>query len=193
MDTTKNNKKDKTRWKGASLSSSFQGCLRALEEEDLSLLLRWRNDPAILRFLDSYEPLSMYSHRRWFEGLQGDSTRRYFGILAEDGQLAGVIWLKQIDWRVRKAEVGIYLGRCRGHGLAKKALCDLMLYAFETLNLNKLWATVFSYNEPSKGLFEALGFQKEGVLREETYREGAYHDVIRYGILREEFRCKSRQ
>lgn len=162
------------------------GCLRALEEEDLPLLLKWRNSPSVTRFLDSYEPLSMYRHKRWFQELQGDSTRAYFGIVAKDGELAGVTWLKQIDWRVRKAEVGIYLGRCRGQGLGKEALRNLVLYAFGTLNLNKLWATVFSFNLASQRLFESLGFLKEGVLRQETYRDGRYHDVIRYGLLMEE-------
>lgn len=169
-----------------SSSAPALGCLRALEEEDLALILQWRNDPNVLRFLDSYEPLSMYGHRRWFQGLHGDPTRAYFGIVMGDGGLAGVAWLKQIDWRVRKAEVGIYLGRSRGKGLGKEALRNLIQYAFETLNLHKLWATVFSYNMPSQRLFEGLGFRKEGLLRQETYREGRYHDVIRYGLLREE-------
>lgn len=175
----------KVRSSGVSGLSSKRilGCLRALEEEDLPLLLEWRNDPKVLRFLDSYEPLSMYNHKRWFNQLQGDATRAYFGIMAEDGKLAGVIWLKEIDWRVRKAEVGIYLGRCRGRGLGKEALRTLVKYAFGTLNLNKLWATVFSYNTASQKLFEGIGFRREGLLRQETYREGCYHDVIRYGLL----------
>jgi|YNPNPStandDraft_1061719.scaffolds.fasta_scaffold11667_4 UDP-4-amino-4,6-dideoxy-N-acetyl-beta-L-altrosamine N-acetyltransferase len=167
-------------------AAALGACLRALEERDLPLILEWRNDPDILRFLDSYEPLSMHQHRRWFEGLHGDPSRAYLGIVDTDGELAGVIWLKQIDWRVRKAEVGIYLGRCRGQGLGKRALTALVRYAFDTLNLNKLWATVFSYNQPSMRLFEGAGFSREGLLRKETYREGKYHDVIRYGLLKEE-------
>ena len=160
--------------------------LRALEPEDLEQVLHWRNDHEILRYLDSYEPLSMYNHRRWFEGLQGDPSRSYFGIQAPDGDLTGVIWLSHIDWRVRKAEVGIYLGRNRGKGFGSEALRELIQYAFMTLNLNKLWATVFSFNEASKRLFEGGGFVQEGLLRQETFKEGEYHDVIRYAILRNE-------
>jgi len=165
---------------------SSHGILRALEVEDLPDILEWRKDPEILRYLDSYAPLSMHEHRRWFEGLQGDRTRSYFGIIAPDDGLAGVIWLKQIDWRVRKAEVGIYLGRMRAKGLGTEALRQLSRYAFDTLNLHKLWATVFAFNAPSQTLFERCGFLREGVLRDETFKEGRYHDVIRYGLLREE-------
>ena len=165
---------------------SEKATLRGLEAEDLLKMLAWRNDPQVLRFLDSYEPLSMHHHRRWFESLEGDASRAYFGVVAPDGELAGIIWLKQIDWRVRKTEVGIYLGRCRGEGLGGSALAALIRYAFQTLNLNKLWATVFDYNPASQRLFEGHGFFREGILRQETFRDGAYHDVIRYGLLREE-------
>ena len=87
-----------------SSKTSSNIILRALEPEDLGVILKWRNDTETLRYLDSFEPLSMYNHRHWFETLQGDPCRSYFGIIGPDGGLSGVIWLKQIDWRVGMVE-----------------------------------------------------------------------------------------
>ena len=39
-------------------------------------------------------------------------------------------------------------------------------------------------------LLEKAGFVKEGILREAKFSDGGYHDIIRYGILRNEWEKK---
>ena len=62
-----------------------------------------------------------------------------------------------------------------------------MRYAFETLNLNRVWLHAFEYNKGGLRAYEKVGFKREGVLRQDCFREGRYWDTIVMGLLREEW------
>ena len=51
-------------------------------------------------------------------------------------------------------------------------------------NLHKLKATVFAFNAGAIRCYEKCGFIREGVLRDEIYREGKYHDAIEMALIR---------
>ena len=77
---------------------------------------------------------------------------------------------------------------CRGKGYGTDAILTLMSYAFMDVGLNKLWTTILAYNVASyKAYVEHCGWQVEGVLRQEVYRAGQYHDLLRIGVLRDDF------
>ena len=100
----------------------------------------------------------------------------WFGIEYE-GKLAGYIQLALIDPVERRAMVGI-------GGGALRLLCD---YAFTVRNLDRVYAEVFTFNTRSMRLFEGVGFQREGTLRQHEYHNGVRQDMHVYGILRDEF------
>ena len=43
---------------------------------------------------------------------------------------------------------------------------------------------MFAFNEGALRCYEKCGFKREGLLKEEIYREGAYHDVVMMGLRR---------
>ena len=53
------------------------------------------------------------------------------------------------------------------------------------MNLHKIKALVFDFNEAALRCYEACGFEREGLLRQEMYREGAYHDVVVLGLIKD--------
>jgi len=53
------------------------------------------------------------------------------------------------------------------------------------MNLRKLRINVFDYNDRAKHVLEARGFMQEGRLRDDFYRDGAYHDLVIFSIFRE--------
>jgi RimJ/RimL family protein N-acetyltransferase len=63
-------------------------------------------------------------------------------------------------------------------------------YAFETLNLNKVWLHVLTSNERGIRAYERVGFRREGVLRQHLYREGRYQDLLSMAILREDWKTR---
>jgi RimJ/RimL family protein N-acetyltransferase len=75
-------------------------------------------------------------------------------------------------------------GKGYGYEVAQLALA----FAFDEINLHRVQATVFRYNERSIALFEKLGFRREGVYREFLQRDGKRHDMLLYGLLDREWR-----
>ena len=68
----------------------------------------------------------------------------------------------------------------------------LIIYAFEVLNLHKLYAHTFSDNQDVDMLYKTGSWKKEGVIREFVPRNGEWIDRIDWGLLQKEYRsCKN--
>ena len=63
-----------------------------------------------------------------------------------------------------------------------------MAYAFDALNLYKLYLVVDNENVRAIHVYSKLGFQAEGVLIHEFFANGAYHDATRMCIFQHEYR-----
>jgi RimJ/RimL family protein N-acetyltransferase len=111
-----------------------------------------------------------------------------FGIEA-DKQLVGYVQLAMIDTRNRHAAVAILIGAkdVWGRGIGHNALRILLDYAFTVRALERIYAEVYTFNTRSKRLFEGLGFQQEGILRQHEFQNGALQDMYIFGILKSEF------
>ncbi len=180
--------------------------LKALERDDLKQLRDWRNDPEIFSRVREYRYLNMENQEAWFRSLRNDSKTIMFGVEAEgkviidldDGSkierkkegllLIGVCGLVNVDWIGRKAEVSIYIGskEYRGKGLGLEILNALAKYAFEECNLNRLWAEVYDSNQAGRKLFIKAGYEEEGVLLSNAYKNGHYQNSHIYRLLRDE-------
>src|SRR6266571_2442749 len=90
----------------------------------------------------------------------------------------------------RKAEVGIVIGQpsfwSRGYGT--EAMRVVLRYGFDALGLNKISLDVLEYNTRALRTYERLGFQREGVHREDIYKDGRFVNVMRMSILARELR-----
>lgn len=62
----------------------------------------------------------------------------------------------------------------------------LLAFVFDQMNINKAKLNVYSFNKRAIKSYTKCGFQIEGTLRQEIFRDGAFHDEIVMGILRSE-------
>ncbi len=95
-----------------------------------------------------------------------------------------------IDAVCRKAEYGgIMIGVPfnRGKGIGKLVTMMLLRHVFYDLNLNRFEGVWLITNRPSIEMGKKCGFKEEGVLRQATYKNGQYHDLLQMSILRMEF------
>jgi RimJ/RimL family protein N-acetyltransferase len=163
--------------------------LRPLEKADAATFVPWMNDPEVTRFLLVYRPLNLRAEEEFIDRLgQGDDV--VLGIALRDGdRLIGATGLHNIDQRCRRASFGIGIGAKGewGKGYGTEATRLIVGYAFETLNLNRVWLHAFEYNPRGIRVYEKVGFRREGVLRQDTFRDGRYWDTIAMAILREEW------
>jgi RimJ/RimL family protein N-acetyltransferase len=163
--------------------------LRLVLEEDLPLLERWRDDPLTHSMFYSFALMSDSALRNWFRSLLSAPNRMRFMIQRlEDGATIGITGLEHIEYRNQEGELaGLVIDPAeRGRGWATKAIGTLTQYAFEDLNLHRLFARIHHSNGGARRVAEKAGLISEGAMRQAVYHDGRYEDLIYMSILREE-------
>lgn len=101
----------------------------------------------------------------------------------------GTAMLFNFDVGSGLAEIGYLLGRAYwGQGYAREAIAAFIDFAFFTLDLRRLEATVDVRNVASNRLLQRLGFVREGVLRERWLAAGELQDINLHALLKREWR-----
>lgn len=101
-----------------------------------------------------------------------------------DGQLIGTCGLFRWNRSWRNCVTGYELGRqFHGHGYMREAMACILDYGFAEMRLHRVQAEVHPENTASIGLAKRLGFQFEGVHREQAYWAGRYHDLHCHSLL----------
>ncbi len=165
--------------------------LWALERYDIISVYKWVNDPEIAKSaVNWYFPLGLEDVENWYSTISTNPTIKVFSVRLNTGELIGMIELTNIDFKNRKADVGIILGEkdywSKGYG--EEALRLLVRFAFEELGFKRLSLTVLEGNERARNLFSKLGFKEEGKLRAAYFSEGRFHDMIVMGLLSDEWK-----
>jgi RimJ/RimL family protein N-acetyltransferase len=165
--------------------------IRAIEKTDIDEIMKWVNDPEVKDNLLLRYPISRFQEEKWIERTleATDPKNKIFAIETKDGVYLGGIGFHGIDWENRNAEVGIVIGKKEywNKGYGTDAMMTILDFAFNQMNLHRVYLRVFEFNARGMKSYEKCGLKKEGVLREDRYRSGEYHDTIMMGILKYEF------
>ncbi len=171
-----------------TLSNTF--CtLRPVSTDDIARSLIWRNDEVVKKNLLSFRlPITKPMEEAWIaKAMNGDADRIVFSIEDSQQTHVGFIELNTIDYFNRNANYAIVLGdeNARGKGIAKNATELILDFAFNKLNLHKVCLQVVEYNESAIALYKKIGFSNEGILKEQFFMDGKYHDMICMGIFKD--------
>jgi len=169
--------------------------LRPVKRSDIAYFLKWLNDPEVVQYLELYLPMTEMYEEKYIEelGTTRAKSDAPFVIEAIEGASTkpiGNCGLHEINSKDRRAIFGIGIGEkdywSKGYGTeATRLLVD---YGFQQLNLHRISSSAFAFNERSIRFHEKIGFQKEGRLRQAIFKNGQYHDLMLFGILREEWK-----
>lgn len=168
---------------------------RPIELDDEPRLRAWINDPRSWATLGRALPINGVREREWIESLYKSPTDVALAIVVRDGDRhIGNTGLHGIAALDRKAEFGVFIGdvEYRGRGFGSEATALMVRYAFEELNLHRVALSVFADNPRAARAYEKAGFVREGIERESAYRNGRWHDIHRYGVLRDEWQKAGR-
>lgn len=102
--------------------------------------------------------------------------------------ILGMACLGRIDDLSRNFHFGVLIDKKhQRNGLGREATKIMISYAFNSLNLYKAILTIIDGATASKKIAEDVGFDLEGVLKNEIFHDGEFHNVLRYGITRGPF------
>ena len=103
----------------------------------------------------------------------------------DKAQLIGVIELS-LDLANAKAEAGYWLSKeYWNKGLATEALHKVIIYGFDHLEFNKIYATHHLNNPASGKVMQKSGMKLEGILKQEVRKGDRFLDLVRYSILKD--------
>lgn len=163
--------------------------LRFIEPKDLEAIREMTNDSEQEWMIGGWSLPAAQKHQEdWYQRILVDRNNIRFAI-DRNCTFVGLVTLTDIDWKNRRAESGIRLtlDAPKQEGIATDALKSLLQYAFDELNLNRIYATVVEHNIASIKLHTKCGYKKEGVFRKSVYKRGDYHDEIVFSILKSDY------
>lgn len=160
--------------------------LRMMTYEDTENIVRWRNSDSVRKNFIYQALFTKESHENWIRTMI-DTGKVVQMIICEkeSDRPIGSVYLRDIDRMHQKAEYGIFIGEedARGKGYGSSAARLMIKYAFEEMQLHRLFLRVYAENVRAIRSYEKAGFVKEAYLREDVCIDGKYHNIVLMGIL----------
>lgn len=162
--------------------------LRKIREDDLAMVMNWRMDPDVTKYMYTDPKLDMEKQRMWFKAISVDETSKYWIINYDDIDV-GLISITGFDSQNKRCSWAYYVAdkNMRGKGIGVAVECNVYDYVFNRLGLEKLCCEVFSFNDKVVQLHEKFGSRREGYLRNHIIKDGKSYDVVSLAILKAEW------
>ena len=155
--------------------------LRAWREEDISVLMRLRNDVALqTQLITQPRPNSRVRVSQWLKDWSERTDGVFFVVAAaDDDHVLGYVQLTTMDLMHGRGDLGICLDPAvHGHGVADQTMEMLQNYAMQIFGLRKILLHVLCSNLRAIAFYEKQGFERVGVLRKHAFLQGDHVDVL---------------
>ncbi|MGI8609711.1 MAG: GNAT family N-acetyltransferase [Candidatus Dormibacteria bacterium] len=167
--------------------------IRRARESDAPLMAAWRNIPEVRRYQPLFPGVPASQLRRNLRrqsgfSLEGQRGRGVTWIIEADGNAAGWVSLRHVDWYAKSASVGFSIAPwAQGKGIARRGVALVLDLAFMPGRMQRVEADCDVENERSFHLMESLGFQREGTMRAFARMPEGRRDFYLYSLLRDEW------
>ncbi len=134
---------------------------------------------------DSYpNPYTIEYARNWIQYIKQHHNDTRFIIATPDEAIGEAGFVIQPDVHRYSAEVAYWISeKYWGQGIVTKALEHIIKYAFEEKGLKRLYADIIEYNKPSQRVLQKCGFQLDGVMRKNIFKNNEFYDQLVFSIL----------
>ena len=168
--------------------------LRALELEDLDVVMENWNNLEMRRFLATAWPMSKNAERKWLERVTTMDPWKDGGMVLaiEDKkthEFIGTVSFFDISKQNQRAEFGIAIHNPEnfGKGYGTDTIRVMLWVGFHILGLNSIFLITLDENDRAQRAYEKAGFKSVGRYRQATYMMGKFHDFVIMDSIREDF------
>ncbi len=163
--------------------------LRKLAYKDIPYMLEWMHDENITKYLKyDFSKTDEKSQKNFIDESYTKNNINFAIVDEETDEYLGSISLKNINYDDSNAEYAICLrNSCIGKNIAYEATYELLDFAFNKLNLNRVYLNVLSKNVRANKFYQKFGFIYEGEFKEAINIKGILEDLKWYRILKKEF------
>jgi diamine N-acetyltransferase len=154
--------------------------LRLGTPDDIPAIVALERTPMAREFV------GQWSDERHYSTLTGGDAR-YYVSEAEWGEVQAYAILRGIHEDSRAIELKRIVVAVPERGLGRKVLQELIRIAFRDLDAHRFFLDVYEDNSRARHLYESVGFQYEGVMREAARRDGYWCNLHLMSILQSEY------
>jgi RimJ/RimL family protein N-acetyltransferase len=155
--------------------------LRLATPDDIPAILALERTPMAREFVGQW---SEDRHRATLAG--GDA--RYYVSETDWSEVQAYAILRGIQESSRAIELKRIVVAVPERGLGRRMLHELIRIAFRELGAHRLFLDVFEDNSRARHLYESLGFQYEGLMRDAARREDHWCNLYLMSILESEYK-----
>jgi diamine N-acetyltransferase len=168
--------------------------IRALELEDLDVILENWNNLEMRQFLATAWPMSRNIEKQWLERATTMDPWKDGGLVLaieekNTQEFLGTVSFFDISKQSQSAEFGIAIHKPEnfGKGYGTDTTRVMLWVGFHILGLNSVFLRTLGKNERAQKAYEKAGFKRAGLLRQATYMMGKFHDFVIMDVTRDEF------
>ena len=161
--------------------------LRPWSIADLDSLVKYANNWNIAKNMtDKFPfPYSENNGKAFIEFATKDDPIHIFAIEIDGQAVGGVGIHPQDDIHRKNAELGYWLAEpFWGQGIISSAIKHAVNFAFETYDIDRVFARPFGTNAPSQKVLEKNNFVLEGKFEKVLMKDGILLDELIYAIRR---------
>jgi RimJ/RimL family protein N-acetyltransferase/dTDP-4-dehydrorhamnose 3,5-epimerase-like enzyme len=164
--------------------------LRPLLKKDALFMLEWLEDHKITEnFCFETHDVSFDSVLSFIKESESMNVNAHFAIVNEADEYQGTVSLKNINSKNKSAEYAIALRKkAQGKGYAFKATEEILEFAFEKLNLERIYLNVLSRNQIAINFYEKFGFIYEGEFVDHVFVHGKMQSLKWFRLLKYEWK-----
>jgi len=166
--------------------------LRELSLNDAADLFEYASDPDVMRY-DTWSVHNSIEDSKCYLKAVIEQYKNHelasWGIVHKiDKKLIGTCGFNNWIADQARAELGYALSRKYwGNGYMPEAVRSVIVFGFRMMKLNRIEARCKIPNTASCRVMEKVGMKFEGILRQNLFAKGSFHDMKMYSILREEW------
>ncbi|BFH13790.1 GNAT family N-acetyltransferase [Paenibacillus melissococcoides] len=166
--------------------------LRAMEERDCRDIFDLYSLEDVVRYtpLEPFQSIQdVIREWNWHQQIFAEqSGLRWVIEEKSSAKVIGTCGFLQYEKTHRRIELGYDLAPPYwGRGVMTEAAQRILSFGFRDIGVNRIEAKIDPENIASERLLLRLGFQKEGVMRQQEFEKERYVDIAVFSILKREF------
>ncbi len=155
--------------------------------DDVDCLIKYGSNPNITRFMsEGFSNLFTEEKAKAFIEFANSGNNKLYRTIAINGEASGGIGVMlQPDIYCKNAELGYWLAEPYwGNNIISRAIPMMVEMAFQTYDINRVYAVPFATNAASQRVLEKADFKLEARHEKKVFKNGAFLDELVYVIIR---------
>jgi UDP-4-amino-4,6-dideoxy-N-acetyl-beta-L-altrosamine N-acetyltransferase len=165
---------------------------RKIHESDLRMILRWRTEPRVTRYMSTDIDSNFEKQVNWYNKVVKTCKPIEHWIISHNNNPIGLINLENYESRLQQTSWSFYIGESKHQilgGLIPAYFYNYMFFTRDPL-IERINGHIFRENTRVLEMHKLYGVEEIGVLKNHIHKYGAMFDVVLIEMTREKWLLK---